>query len=128
MATRLMCWMFMVALLLAGTANAQLVIHYSFDNIEGDTVDDLSGSGNVGTLEDAPTVIEGQLGQALAFEGSRVVTPASDSLDADFFQGSFTVLQWINPKRTGNTWQQIFRAVGSTGDPRGTKSGISMTL
>ena len=115
MATRLNCWMFVVAVLLAGTVNAQLVVHFSFDNIAGDTVDDLSGSGNVGTLEDSPTVVEGQLGQALAFESSRVVIPASDSLTLDLFQGSFTVLAWINPKRTGNTWQQIFRAVGSSG-------------
>ncbi|MHC4227916.1 MAG: LamG domain-containing protein, partial [Planctomycetota bacterium] len=53
----------------------------------------------------------GQFGQALAFENNRVGIPASDSLTAELFQGSFTLSAWINPKRTGDTWQQIFRSI-----------------
>jgi hypothetical protein len=92
-------------------ASAELVGHWKLDEGSGTTAVDATGNGNDGTLEDDPTVVDGQFGQALAFEDSRVAIPASDSLTADLFQGSFTMSAWINPKRTGNTWQQIFRAV-----------------
>ncbi len=103
MATKLKCWMFVFAVLLMGTAHAEQVVYFSFDGIAGDTVDDLSGSGNHGTMEDGPTVIAGQIGDALAFDNTRVAIPASDSLSADMFQTSFSVLAWINPTRTGTS-------------------------
>ena len=88
------------------------IIYYSFDNIQGNTVKDLSGSGNDGTLENNPSIVNGQFGKGLEFENSRVTMPASDSLGADLFrEGSFTLVVWVNPKRTGNTWQQVFRAI-----------------
>ncbi len=85
--------------------------HWKLDDGAGTTALDATVNGNNGTLEDGPTVVDGKFGQALAFEGSRVAIPASDSLTADLFQGSFTLSAWINPKRTGNTWQQIFRSM-----------------
>ncbi|MCP4613586.1 MAG: LamG domain-containing protein, partial [Planctomycetes bacterium] len=85
--------------------------HWTFDEGAGTVALDSSGNGNDGTLEDGPTVVEGQFGLALAFDGSRVTIPASDSLTANLFQGSFAVSGWINPTRAGNTWQQIFRSV-----------------
>ena len=100
-----------VVLGLVSNASAELVGQWKLDDGAGTTALDATGNGNDGTLEDDPTVVEGQFGQALAFDGSRVVIPASDSLTADLFQGSFTMTAWINPKRTGNTWQQIFRSV-----------------
>jgi hypothetical protein len=87
------------------------VAHYKLDEGEGTIAVDSSGNGNDGILLDGPTVVDGQFGQALAFEVSRVAIPASDSLTADLFQGSFTLSAWINPKRTGPTWQQIFRSM-----------------
>jgi len=87
------------------------VAHYKLDEGEGTIAVDSSGNGNDGTLEDGPTVVDGQFGQALALEVSRVAIPASDTLTADLFQGSFTLTAWINPKLTGNTWQQIFRSM-----------------
>ena len=87
------------------------ILHYKLDDGEGVIAVDSSGNGNDGTLEDSPTVVDGQFGQALAFDFSRVAIPASDSLTADLFQESFTLSAWINPMRTGNTWQQIFRSV-----------------
>ena len=87
------------------------VIYYSFDNVNGDVVEDLSEFGNDGTLEANPESVDGQFGEGLAFELSRVSIPASDSFGGDLFQESFTLVIWINPELTGNTWQQIFRAV-----------------
>ncbi|MHC4432771.1 MAG: LamG domain-containing protein [Planctomycetota bacterium] len=92
-----------------------LVGWWTLDEGQGTTAVDWSGHDNEGTLEGEPQWVEGKIGSALAFEGSRVIFGASDSLTADLFQGSFTLAGWINPKRTGNTWQQIFRAVMAAG-------------
>jgi hypothetical protein len=89
---------------------ADPVIYYSFDEVTGDTVKDLSGFGNDGTMEGGPEIVDGQFGKGLEFESNRVKTPVSDSLSADLFQDSFTLVVWINAKRVGNTWQEIFRA------------------
>ena len=87
------------------------IVHFAFDNIKGDTVKDLSGSGNDGTLENSPKTVNGQFGKGLEFESSRVKILASDSLDSELCkEGMFTLVLWINAKRAGNTWQQIFRA------------------
>jgi len=95
---------------LMSNASAELVGQWKLDDGGGTTALDATGNGNDGTLEDDPTFVLGQFGQALAFDGSRVTIGASDSLTADLFQGSFTLSAWINPTRTGNGWQQIFRA------------------
>ena len=102
---------FVLVLSLVSNVSAELVGQWKLDDGAGTTAMDASGNGNDGTLEGDPTVVDGQFGQALAFEGNRVVIPASDSLTAALFQGSFTMSAWINPTRTGNTWQQIFRSL-----------------
>jgi hypothetical protein len=91
-----------------------LVAYYDFESDGGSIVLDQSGHSNHGTLEDGPTSVSGKSGQALAFDNSRVAIPASGSLTADLFQGSFTLSGWINPTRTGNTWQQVFRSIAAT--------------
>ncbi|MFH1717633.1 MAG: LamG domain-containing protein, partial [Planctomycetota bacterium] len=112
MCRKLICLIFLISVLVfASNASAELVGQWKFDDGAGTTAVDASGKGNHGTLEDDPTFVDGKFVQALAFEASRVTIPASDSLTADLFQGSFTLSAWINPKRTGNTWQQIFRSV-----------------
>jgi len=95
----------------ASNTSAELVAQWKLDDGAGTTAMDASGNGNNGTLQGGPTVVDGKFGQALAFANSRVAIPASASLTANLFQGSFTLTAWINPKRTGNTWQQVFRAI-----------------
>ncbi len=90
-----------------------LLAWWTFDEGAGTVVGDATGNGNHGTLEDSPIFVDGQFGQALAFDNSRVAIGASDSLIPDLFQGSFTLAAWINATRTGNTWQQIFRSIRS---------------
>jgi hypothetical protein len=99
-----------VLLGLAPVTNAGLVGWWQLDEGTGTTTKDASGNGNDGTLQGNPTVVDGPFGKALAFANQRVAIPASKSLAADLFKGPFTVTAWINPKRTGNTWQQVFRA------------------
>jgi len=91
--------------------DSNLVGWWSLDEGSGNIALDWSGHDNHGALLSEPQWVAGQFEQALAFEGNRVAIPASDSLTADLFQGSFTLAAWINPKRTGNTWQQIFRSI-----------------
>jgi len=105
---------------LLGTASAELVGQWKLDEGDGTTAVDGSGNDNNGTLEDDPTVVNGKFGQALAFDNSRVSIPASDSLAANLFQGTFTLIAWINPSRTGNTWQQIFRSIREEGNSNDT--------
>jgi hypothetical protein len=50
-----------------------LVGYWSFDNIEGTLVPDLSGTGNDGTLNGAPLVIDGPFGKGLELDGTNYV-------------------------------------------------------
>jgi hypothetical protein len=85
----------------ANVANAQfvtdgLVSHWSFDEIEGDTVVDVVGE-NDGTINGEPQIIEGKIGQALWFDGvdDFVDIPGTDSLD---FNGKteLSAAAWVN--------------------------------
>ncbi|MHC4168510.1 MAG: hypothetical protein ACYSWQ_16280 [Planctomycetota bacterium] len=58
------------ALLAAGTASADLVGHWRFDEGSGTTAFDSSGNGNDGTLNGGPNWVVGYLGGALEFDGS----------------------------------------------------------
>lgn len=86
------------------------VLLLSFDEISNVIVKDISKFGNNGTMEGNPTVVNGKFGKALQFENNRVKVLTSASLSSELFKnGNFTVVLWINPKRTGNAWQQVFR-------------------
>jgi hypothetical protein len=111
---------FVVLLGLVPVTNAGLVGWWQLDEGAGTTTKDSSGNGNDGTLDGNPTWVGGPFGAALAFDNQRVAIPASDSLAADLFQGPFTLTAWINPKRVGNTWQQIFRAWRTAGNSNDT--------
>ena len=86
------------------------VLYFSFENITGDTVKDDSGNKNDGALIGTKQV-DGKTGKGLELEtGDRVEIPSSDSLHPDLFQGNFTLAMWINPTRTGDDWQQLWRS------------------
>jgi len=109
---KLICLVSSVLLLsLINTASAELVAQWKLDDGAGTTAMDTSGKGNHGTLKDNPTFVNGKFDLALAFANSRVAIPASDSLSADLFQGSFTLSAWINSALRSNQWKQIFRAI-----------------
>jgi len=108
----ILAFVYIVLMPFVAQAVEKPVVYYSFDNIKGDTVEDLSGFGNDGTLEDNPKIVDGKFGKGLEFESSRVTIPASDSLNPNLFQGSFTLVVWINPKREGDEWQQVMMTEG----------------
>ena len=98
---------------LAGSASAELVAYWNLDEGVGTVAADASGNGNDGTLEDNPTVVQGQYGLALEFESSRVVispseTPMIDTVGATF-EGSAcrgSVVQRVRARRKVGTTKQ----------------------
>jgi len=85
-----------------------LVGYWSFDNIQGTVVPDLSGTGNDGTLNGAPLSIAGPFGNALQLDG------ASDYVDC----GNAESLN-ITDKLTVSAWVRTVDA----GDPAGGEMG-----
>jgi len=55
-----------------GINDEALVLYYSFEEIQGDTVKDLSGNGYDGEISGNPNQIDGKQGKALFFEGKGV--------------------------------------------------------
>jgi hypothetical protein len=72
-----------------------LVLYLPFDEGAGDTVKDLSGNGNNGTLKGAKWV-DGKSNKAVSLDGkSYIDIPNSDSLSPD---QNITVMAWVNMK------------------------------
>ena len=94
---------FVLVLSMAGNASADLMAHWRFNEAAGDTVEDSSGNGNTGTIEDAQWV-GGKDGAALQFDGqtARVVIPDSSSLHSE--TGDITIAAWIKVASDPTTW------------------------
>ncbi|MHC4626225.1 MAG: LamG domain-containing protein [Planctomycetota bacterium] len=96
-----------LAIVLGMVANvsAELVAYWSFNEGAGDTVFDLSGNGNDGTINGASWG-EGKYGPGLQFNGqdNYVEVPAASSLDTD---ADVTVAAWINWIDAGDGWLAI---------------------
>ena len=89
----------MASLLLLGSAgkaveNEGLVLFLPFDEGAGNTVKDLSGTGNDGTIQGAEWVKDGKIGSALSFDvGDFVEIPHSESLS---ITDEITIMAWTN--------------------------------
>ena len=95
----------------ADPADDSLILFFSFDELDGDTVPDLSQYGNNGTIAGTPELAAGKFGNALKLNGETdwVEVPHADILTVDT---NVTVMAWINAGRyTGGTagaqWQGI---------------------
>src|SRR5215203_2223041 len=79
---------------------------YAFDEGSGTRAADGSGNNNTGTLSSTTWTV-GQLGTALAFNGStsRVSIPDSASLRAPTM--AITVSAWVQPNGTTQAWSSI---------------------
>ena len=73
------------------------VAAYSFDEGEGETVEDITGNGHDGTIEGAEWTVRGKYGSALKFDGENdcVAVPESSELD---FSEEFTIESWVKPE------------------------------
>ena len=87
-----------------------LILYFSFDEVDGDTVIDHSQYGNNGTIAGAPEVVSGKFGDALKLNGQDdwVEVPHADILTVDT---DVTVMAWINAERhqgpNDQRWQGI---------------------
>ena len=102
----------------ADPSDDSLILYFSFDELDGDTVVDHSQYGNNGTIAGAPELAPGKFGNALKLNGESdwVEVPHADILTVD---ESVTVMAWINAERhqgpNNQRWQGI---VAKSNDPR----------
>ena len=85
---------------------ADLVAAYAFDEGSGISVADLSGNGNVGTLQGPSWTTAGKFGSALSFNGSssRVQVPDAASLD---LTSGVTLEAWVYPAVAQSDWRAV---------------------
>ena len=94
----------------ADPSDESLILFFSFDELDGDTVTDLSQYGNDGTIAGSPELVAGKFGNALKLNGQTdwVEVPHADILTVDT---NVTVMAWINAERhmgpNNQRWQGI---------------------
>ena len=94
----------------ADSSDDSLILYFSFDELDGDTVTDHSQYGNDGTTAGAPELVDGKFGKALKLNGDTdwVEVPHADILSVD---EGVTVMAWINAERhqgpNAQRWQGI---------------------
>lgn len=102
-----------------------LVGYWPLDNGSGGSATDASGNGNTGTLVNGPTWNTGQIGGAVAFDGSNdgIDIPDTDEFD---MQQSFSLAAWIYPTSlpTSGTWKNI---ITKTNNGTGTAYWLELT-
>jgi hypothetical protein len=98
---------FILVLSVAGIVRADLVSHWTFDEGSGNTVADISGNGNDGTITDNPdfddpTWIPGIRGGAMEFYGDTSVYGSANHVDCGHspsldITGPTSIALWIRP-------------------------------
>lgn len=87
-----------LVLILVGSASADLVAHWEFNEGSGSVARDKSGNGHDGTINGTPRWVRGKIGGALEFDGSNYVDIPSGVTD---LSESFTITAWIKTSRIG---------------------------
>ena len=89
----------------------ELLLYFSFDDENGEAVEDLSPHKNDGTIVRTVEFVEGKVGQALKFsEAGEVKAPHIPLNDK-----SFTVTLWAKPMLTSGDQQHIFSQTQANG-------------
>ena len=99
----------------ADPADDSLILYFSFDEVDGDTVTDHSQYGNNGTIAGSPELVAGQFGNALKLNGESdwVEVPHADILTVE---KSVTVMAWINAGRHKGPNDQRWQGILSKGN------------
>ncbi len=87
------------------TAKQGPIAAWSFDGVEGATVEDLTGDGHTATVEGA-TPARGKYGEALQFDGEDDVVKVPTSPEFALTEG-FTLESWVRPESESNEWAPI---------------------
>ena len=77
-----------------------LVLHLSFDDLNGDVAKDLSKFENDATFKGNPKLVEGQFGKAVDFDG-KTWAEIPDHASIDIVDG-ITIELWANLRKAGN--------------------------
>ena len=91
-------------------SDESLILYFSFNELDGDTVIDHSPYGNDGTIAGTPELVPGKFGNALKLNGQSdwVEVPHAEILTVD---QDVTVMAWINAERhkgpNDQRWQGI---------------------
>ena len=88
-----------------GPPGAGLVAAYGFNEAVGSTVGDASGSGNVGTVQNATRSASGRFGGALSFNGSNASVLVPDAASLRLTAG-MSLEAWVNPTVVTN-WRTV---------------------
>lgn len=99
----------------ADPADDSLILYFSFEELDGDTVPDHSQYGNDGTIAGAPELAAGKFGNALKLNGETdwVEVPHADILTVDT---NVTVMAWINAGRHMGPNEQRWQGILSKGN------------
>ncbi|MCH7919680.1 MAG: LamG domain-containing protein, partial [Planctomycetes bacterium] len=87
-----------LVLITVGSASADLVAHWEFNEGSGSVAHDTSGNGHDGTINGTPQWVPGKIRGALEFDGSNYVDIASGVTS---LSDSFTITAWIKTSRIG---------------------------
>jgi hypothetical protein len=83
-----------VVLSLVGSASADIVAHWPFDEGSGTVTHDVTGNGNEGTLQGNPQWVLGKFGAALEFSGDDYVDCGNQDM-LNFGTNDWTITAWI---------------------------------
>lgn len=89
-------------------SNPGLVAAFNFNEANGGTLYDLSGSNNNGTVSGAAWTGSGKYGGGLLFDGVNDMVTVNDANALDF-TNTFTLEAWVNPTVNGNWSTVIFK-------------------
>lgn len=83
-----------------------LVAAYNFEEVSGETVVDVAGKGNHGTIKEAARSTSGKFGRALFFDGVNDWVTVNDSNSLDLTQG-MTLAAWVYPTTAMSGWRSV---------------------
>ena len=104
----LVSFVLVLSFALTGTAKAELVGWWKFDEGSGTIAYDSSGYGNDGTLNGDPEWVIGKIGSALEFDGADDFVSIPDKPDITFSSSdSYTLTTWIYVPEVPGGWNGI---------------------
>jgi len=94
---------------------------WTFDEVNGDTVIDSSGTGNDGTILADAEIVDGKFGKAIKLNGSTQCVEIEDNDTLDLVDG-VTMMCWFYWGGAGDGWQTFF----SKGPMSGTNENYAL--
>jgi len=97
------------------TSLVGLVAAYDFEGINGVTIADASGNGNLGTIKEAVSITTGHSGNALKFDGVNDWVTVNDSASLDLSTGK-TLEAWVYPQSLSSPGKTVILKEKSGGE------------